>query len=133
MSAGGPEPRMHTQQPEESFRHRDGSDALGFAGAGQSDVPDAIERREPGETGKRLRLLPQIDQMSDLNGLPRQVVGWSVRDPDQAARVVERQRPKPQRIDDGEDGGAGANTDADDKNRERRRRGVAPQGAHGIS
>jgi hypothetical protein len=70
--------------------------------------------------------------MSDLDGLPRQVVRRPVRDPDEASRVVERQRPKPQRVDDAEDGGAGADADSGDQDRERRQRGVAPQGSHAI-
>ena len=127
------EPGTYAQQRKEALRHGYTGDALGFAGAGQPDVADAVERRKPCEAGQRLALLPQIDDMSDLNGLPRQVLRRSVRDPDQASRVVERQRPKPQRVDDAEDGRAGADANPDDQDRERRQRGVAPQGSHGIS
>ena len=72
-------------------------------------------------------------RMSDLNGLPRQILRGSIRDPDETSRVVERQRPKPQRVDDTEDRRAGTDTDPNDQDRERRQCGVASQRSHGIS
>jgi hypothetical protein len=71
--------------------------------------------------------------MSSLNRLPRQVFGRSVRDPDQAFRIVEWQRPKPQGVDDAKDRRARADPDRDDQDRKGRQCSIAPQRSRGIS
>ena len=57
----------------------------------------------------------------------------AVGDPDQPIGLGERQRPQEQRVDDAEDGGAGADAEPGDEDGERREAGVAPQRADGVA
>ena len=53
--------------------------------------------------------------------------------PDQLGGAVERQGPEQQRVDDAEDGGAGAKAEAGDQDGEDRKAGVAAKGTDGIA
>ncbi len=123
----------HTQQREEILRHRHAAEPLRLALPGEFVVAHAIESHISGEIGERLILLAQIQQMPHLRGLAGQAVGLIViGQPDQLAGIAKRQRTQQQRVHHAEDGGTGADAEADNQNRKGSETGIAPQRAKGI-
>ncbi len=75
----------------------------------------------------------EIEHIVHLGGLAGETADVVVGDPDQALRVVERERAEQQSVDHAENGGAGADAEADDENGEGSESGIAAQGAEGIA
>ncbi len=125
--------RRDAEEREEVSRHGDAAETLRFANAGEFVVADAVEGEVGGEIGVRFTLPAQIEEIVYLRGFTGKARGPVVGDPHEAAGIAEGQRADEESVDDAENGGAGADAEADDENGERGEAGVAAKGAEGVT
>jgi hypothetical protein len=118
---------------EEVLGNRDAAEAFRFASAAQQVVADAVKREVPCDRRQRLRTLPQVQHVPHLRRLTGEPTRVAVRDPDELFRMAEWQRPQDQRVDDAEDGGAGADAKRGDEDGKGGKARIASQRANGVA
>jgi hypothetical protein len=115
-----PEHRINAQQRKKVLRHGNARHPFRLAGSRQLPVSGAIVAGPPGQIGEGTILLPQVQEVTHLSG------PFLVRNPNQTARIAEREGPQQERIHDAEHSRTSPDAEAGDENHKCGERGIAP-------
>jgi hypothetical protein len=133
---GGERPakqRLHAEHVEEVARDGHAGQPFWFASPAEEVVADAVKREVSGNRRHGLARFPQVQHVANLCRLARQSGRIAVGNPHQFERLLERQWPQKQGVDDAEDRGAGADAQARDDDGERGKPGIAAQSPKGVA
>ncbi len=126
---------LDAEKREEILGDGHSGKTLGLSGASETAVSDAVEGKVGSHVGERFILGAEIEEMVDLEGLAGETdlaIVTMIGDPNEAGGFAEWQRTDEEGVDDAEDGAAGADAEADDKNGESGETEVAAEGAQGV-
>ena len=124
---------LHAEHVEEVLRHGHAAQPLGLASAAQEIVTHAVEGEVAGNGRQRLGSLSQVQQVAHLRRLAGEVGEVAIGNPHQLGGLLEGERPQEQRVDDAEDGGAGANAEPRDQDGKDGKAGIAAHAAKGVA
>src|SRR5258705_1852340 len=85
--------RLNPQHLEKIIGYRHAAEPLRFSLTAEDVVADSVESEIPRQRGKGLVLLSQVEQVTHLRSLAGETASLMIRNPHQALRFVERQRP----------------------------------------
>ena len=130
---------LHAERLEEIAGHHHALDRARLAVAREGVLAVAEERVVAGDRAERhvvaLKLLEGVDGVGHdrqpCGLLQARVQSLARREPDEAARVAERQGPQEHRVHDAEDGGVGGQRQRDEGHRDRREAAVPRQAPGG--
>src|SRR5258708_33471330 len=125
---------LNAEQLEKICGNRHAAETLRLALNGELVIAYAIKSKVGGEIRERLILLAEVEEVSYLRGLARQIAVFLViDDPHQAIGIAERKGPNENGIHNAENGGACAHTQSDNENRESGEADIASQRTESIS